>query len=95
MYTVVYHRRVIKDLKRVDKKVAYTILNKIIPLLIKEPSAVGIRLTGVLSAFYKYLFSIQGVLYRIIYKLIHKENTVWIPFIGSRENIYSRLLRQL
>lgn len=90
-----YHPKVKKDLKGLDKKVARDILMIHIPNFFKD-SHRGISLTGELRNFCKFVFSIQGTAYRIIYTIeTNPEEKVKIYYIGTRENAYARLLRRL
>lgn len=94
MAEIWYHPKVKKDLKKLDKKIAQKILDYV-PHLAEQPSQ-GVRLSGELHDFYKYKISLQGVSYRIIYKILSEGKIViWIVFIGARENIYERLLRRI
>ncbi len=94
MFSLVYHKSVVKDLKKLDKRVAKNIFNSISSELAENLYG-GERLHGELKQFYKFPVHVKATAFRVIYEIIPIEKTVWIIFIGPRENIYSRLLRRL
>lgn len=95
MLPILYHAKVKKDLKHLDKAAAREILTTIIPMIAEHPEK-GIRLAGELRDFHKFAFSLRGVSYRVIYQTVNEpKETLWVLFIGTRENAYDRILRRL
>jgi mRNA-degrading endonuclease RelE of RelBE toxin-antitoxin system len=95
MMSVQYHPQVKKDLKHLDKHIARDILIEHIPHILNNPQK-GVLLTGELRNFYKFVCTLHGTSYRIIYTIdTNPENIVNVYYIGTRENAYARLMRRL
>jgi mRNA interferase RelE/StbE len=75
--------KVIKDLKKIDKKWQVKILDVIKTKLIKNPYA-GKKLVSDLSEYYRYRVGN----YRIIYEIIAEDIVVVIIKIKHRKDIY-------
>ncbi len=93
-YQLEAHRAVKKDLKKISSQAAKEIVNKILPGIIHDPFS-GLSLAGPLKGHVKFVFSFEGVSYRIVYQIYHQRKAVFIIAIGPREKFYERLLRRI
>jgi mRNA interferase RelE/StbE len=84
IYNVLWSENSIKNLKKLDKKIAKKIKNKIIDYLAKDPINLGKPLTGEFKGLYRYRFTN----YRVIYTISKEKILISIISIGHRKNIY-------
>ncbi|MBD3424638.1 MAG: type II toxin-antitoxin system mRNA interferase toxin, RelE/StbE family [Candidatus Latescibacteria bacterium] len=82
-YRIVYKRSVAKDLKKLDKKEASRILNKIEKELPKKATSYPV-LKGKFAGLRKYRIGD----YRVIYAIV--ESDVRILRIGDRRDVYKK-----
>jgi mRNA interferase RelE/StbE len=73
-----------REIKRLDKSIAKRIVERINWLSENFPSIKHTALKGELSG----LFKLREGDYRIIYQVLHKEQTIVIHVIGHRREIY-------
>lgn len=73
-----------KDLKKIDRKTACRILDKIDAALSKDPAKHGKPLKGALKGLWRYRVGE----YRGLYRIEHKDVFVLVLRIGHRKNIY-------
>jgi mRNA interferase RelE/StbE len=83
IYKLLIDDKIIKDLKKIDKKWQIKILETIKKNIIKNPY-IGKKLVGNLSAYYKYRVGN----YRIIYEIIEKNVVIVIIKIKHRKDVY-------
>ncbi|WOE69010.1 type II toxin-antitoxin system mRNA interferase toxin, RelE/StbE family [Hydrogenimonas thermophila] len=83
MYKVVLDKKVLKDLKQIDKKEQIKIIETIENRLARDPF-IGKRLAGNLSEYYRYRVGN----YRIIYLIYQMKIEIEIIKIGHRKDIY-------
>ncbi|BBG65336.1 RelE/StbE replicon stabilization toxin [Hydrogenimonas sp.] len=83
MYEVVLDKKVLKDLKQIEKKDRIKIVETIEDKLAKNPF-IGKRLAGNLSEYYRYRVGN----YRIIYLIYETEVEIEIIKVGHRKDIY-------
>jgi mRNA-degrading endonuclease RelE of RelBE toxin-antitoxin system len=88
------HKAVKKDLRKIPKKAAGEVVNKVFPKIVLHPS-LGISLTGDLKGYFKYVLHFEGMSYRIIYQIDQRRKVVFIIAVGVREKFYERLLRRI
>ena len=84
MYRVILDKRVVKDLKKIDKKEQVKILDIIENKIAKNPY-IGKRLLGELSLFYRYRVGN----YRIIYSILEDSIEIEVIKVGHRKDIYN------
>ncbi|MFA5502420.1 MAG: type II toxin-antitoxin system RelE/ParE family toxin [Sulfurovaceae bacterium] len=84
MYKIVIDKKVIKDLKKIDKVWQEKILEKINDFLTQVPYD-GKKLVGNLSNFYR----VRVGNYRIIYEIIDEIVTVEVIKISHRKDVYN------
>jgi addiction module RelE/StbE family toxin len=95
MYQPEFHPEVDKDLSKLDKNLRRDIRDKHIPKKLQDTHTVGKNLTGKLAGLKSYSFAANKVGYRIIYDILEEKTIVLFLMVGSRENLYERLLRRL
>jgi mRNA interferase RelE/StbE len=83
VYKIVYDKKIIKDLKHIDKVWQDKIFHKINDMLSTKPYD-GKKLVGNLSDFYR----IRVGDYRIIYEIIDDTITVEVIKIAHRKEVY-------
>ena len=86
MYKIVFDKKVLKDLKKIDKTEQIKILTEIENKLSVNPY-IGKKLVGKLSDFYRYRVGNYRVIYLIYEKIIEIE----IVKIGHRKDIYNKI----
>lgn len=87
-----FHRKIKKDLRKVDRKTALEILGKHLPLIEDNPE-IGDFLKAELSGYRSYHFKINKVEYRIIYRV--EKESIFIIAIGTRQDIYPKTTRRV
>jgi len=83
MYKVVLDKKVLKDLKQIDKKEQIKIIETIENRLARDPF-IGKRLAGNFSEYYRYRVGN----YRIIYLIYQMKIEIEIIKIGHRKDVY-------
>jgi mRNA interferase RelE/StbE len=83
MYEIIFDKKVIKDLKRIDKIWQVKIIQKIDEVLRTNPHE-GKRLMGNMSNF----FRLRVGDYRIIYEIIDEAIMVEVIKIAHRKDVY-------
>ena len=85
-YKLLFDDKVIKDLKKIDKKWQRIILENLKDKLIKNPFS-GKKLLGNLSDY--YTFRVGD--YRVIYQILEKELTIVVIKISHRKDVYKKI----
>lgn len=94
-YLPEFHPKVDKEILRLDKPLRKDIRDRHIPRILEDPYRAGKGLSGSLAGLRSYSFTSNKIEYRIIYDIIEEKVTVLFLIIGSRENLYERLIRRL
>jgi len=85
-YTVVYHRNIKKDLKKLNAKTIRLFFEAVKEIILKDPYQ-GIGLKGKYRGLWKYRIGN----YRIIYSIEGNELIVLILRIRHRRNVYDNI----
>jgi mRNA interferase RelE/StbE len=85
MYTVVWEKSALSDLKKLDKTKAKNIVNKVEHYLSQDPENLGKPLSSKFSGLYRYRLGD----YRVIYELYKKEVKIMVVKVGHRREIYN------
>jgi len=85
-YDVIWHEDSVKDLKKLDRKTAKKIINKVKNYLTQTPIELGTQLKGSLKGFCRYRIGE----YRIIYAIDHAEKKIIILNVNHRKKIYMK-----
>ena len=86
-YQVVILNTAKKDLKRLDQSVQIEIWHQHLKKIEAHPFEYPI-LTGRFREYRKYVFTYNGISYRIIFSISPTEIFIYIVLIGTRENLY-------
>ena len=84
MYRAVWTLEAIKGLKRVDRKTAEKLKEKIDTYLTRDPHNLGKPLVADFSGQYRYRFGN----YRVVYEIKQKEVLILIIKVGHRREVY-------
>ncbi len=85
-YTVIYHRNIKKDLKKLDTKTIRLFFEAVKEIILKDPYQ-GIELKGKYRDLWKYRIE----KYRIIYSIEGNELMVLILRMRHRRNVYDNI----
>ncbi len=85
-YDILWHENALKDLKKIDKDQARSIIEKIEQYLVKDPYRLGQPLTGHLKGLFRY----RKGKYRVIYNIKEEELIILVLKIGKRDGIYNK-----
>lgn len=80
-WKVIWDKKAVEDLLKINKEDAELILNKVENYLSKDPISLGKPLKGRLRIFYKY---------RVIYSVERKEVTIIVIRVGKRDKVYEK-----
>ena len=83
-YTALWHEDALKDLKKINKKDAEKIIEKVETYLTKDPQQLGKPLKTHLKGFYRYRIG----KYRVIYIIKENELLIIILKVGKRDEVY-------
>lgn len=83
-WKVIWDKKAVEDLSKIDKEDAKLILNKVENYLAIDPVRLGKPLKGRLKVFYRYRVGN----YRVIYSVEKKEITIIVIRIGKRDKVY-------
>jgi len=83
-YNVIWHERVVADLKAVDRSMAVKVIDKVKNHLARDPEKLGKPLKGVLRGLYRYRWGD----YRVIYSIDISESRLAILHLGHRKDVY-------
>lgn len=86
-YKALWHEDALKDLKKIDKKDAEKIIEKVETYLTKDPLQLGKSLKTHLKGFYRYRIG----KYRVIYLIKENELLIIILKVGKRDEVYKKL----
>jgi len=95
MYQFEFHPKFDKDLSKLDKNIRRDIRDKYIPEILKSPYKAGKALKGKLAGLRSYTFIAHRIEYRIIYDIVEETALILFLMVGTRENIYNKLLRRI
>lgn len=85
-YKVKWNEKVVGDLKKIDKKQAGKIIDKIKNYLIKEPASLVKPLKGMFKGMYRFRIGD----FRVIYTINRKKKEINIMAIGHRKKVYKQ-----
>lgn len=95
MYSIQLSTSAKKDLKRLPAQVQDEIRHIHSHKIKDAPYQNGIKLTGGLKQYWKYVFRYKGASYRIAYEIKREVLLIVIILIGARENFYKQLKRRI
>ncbi len=84
MYKVIWKNTALKQLAKIDKKIADKLTNKVENYLVKDPINRGERLLYDYKGFYRYRFGD----YRVIYEIKAQELIISVVKVAHRREVY-------
>ena len=84
MYKVVWKNTALKQLAKIDKKIADKLTDKVENYLVKDPINRGERLLYDYKGFYRYRFGD----YRVIYEIKAQELIISVVKVAHRREVY-------
>jgi len=84
MYQVMWHKDAVQDLKKLDRKTASSIVNKVEEYLVQDPLNLGKLLKGNFKGFFRYRMG----KFRIIYTIQETRLLVLVLKVGKRDEVY-------
>jgi len=85
-YSAIWHESSVEDLKKLDRKIAKKVVDKVKEYLVNDPIELGSPLKGHLKGFYRYRIGE----YRVIYAMDHEEKKIIILNVNHRSKIYKK-----
>lgn len=86
VYDAIWHEDSLKDLKKLDRKTAKKIIDKVKNHLSQNPMGLGVPLKGSLKGLLCYRVGD----YRIVYVIDHAEKKIMILNVNHRKRIYKK-----
>jgi len=84
VYKVIWKNTALKQLAKIDKKIADKLTNKVENYLVKDPINRGERLLYDYKGFYRYRFGD----YRVIYEIKAQELIISVVKVAHRREVY-------
>ena len=84
MYKVIWKNTALKQLAKIDKKIADKLTNKVENYLVKDPINRGERLLYDYKGLYRYRFGD----YRVIYEIKSQELIISVVKVAHRREVY-------
>ena len=84
IYKVVWKNTALKQLTKIDKKIAEKLTDKVETYLAKDPISRGKRLLYDYKGFYRYRCDD----YRVIYEIKNQELVISVVKVGHRREVY-------
>lgn len=85
-YKGIWHERVLRELKTLDKKDAPKIVKKVKNYLVQNPVGPGTPLKGIFKGLFRYRYGA----YRVIYAVDMTEETIIVLHVRHRREAYRR-----
>lgn len=86
IYSLIWHERALKDLKRIDKEKAWQIVDRMKTYVVNNPESVGKPLKGIFKGMFRYRLGD----YRIIYTIDNTEKKIEVLVIDHRKQVYKK-----
>ena len=83
-YEVIWHEKVLQDLKAIDKKDAARIVERAKAYLVQNPAGLGTLLKGVFKGLFRYRYG----MYRVIYAVDMAEKKIIVLHVKHRKDAY-------
>ena len=93
-FRLIFHPKIKKDLRTLDKDAARHIVTSLFPAL-GQGLITGIPLRGRLKGLHKHPFQFKGISYRVVFERDRSRRALYILSVGPRSDFYERLLRRL
>ncbi len=83
-YEVIWHEKVLQDLKAIDKKDAARIVERVKTYLVQNPAGLGTPLKGIFKGLFRYRYG----MYRVIYAVDMAEKKIIVLHVKHRKDAY-------
>ena len=83
-YEVIWHEKVLQDLKAINKKDAARIVERVKTYLVQNPAGLGTPLKGIFKGLFRYRYG----MYRVIYAVDMAEKKIIVLHVKHRKDAY-------
>ena len=83
-YQILWHKDAVQDLKKIDRKIALSIISKVEKYLARDPIKLGIPLKGNFKGFFRYRIG----KFRVIYTIRENHLLILVLKVGKRDEVY-------
>ncbi len=83
-YQILWHKDAVQDLKKIDRKIALSIISKVEKYLARDPIKLGMPLKGNFKGFFRYRIG----KFRVIYTIQENHLLILVLKVGKRDEVY-------
>ncbi|HHT10299.1 MAG: type II toxin-antitoxin system RelE/ParE family toxin [Atribacterota bacterium] len=83
-YQILWHKDAVQDLKKIDRKIALSIISKVEKYLARDPIKLGMPLKGNFKGFFRYRIG----KFRVIYTIRENHLLILVLKVGKRDEVY-------
>jgi mRNA interferase RelE/StbE len=83
-YQILWHKDAVQDLKKIDRKIALSIISKVEKYLARDPIKLGMPLKGNFKGFFRYRIG----KFRVIYTIRENHLLILVLKVGKRNEVY-------
>ncbi|OQA56929.1 MAG: Toxin RelG [Candidatus Atribacteria bacterium ADurb.Bin276] len=83
-YQILWHKDAVQDLKKIDRKIALSIISKVEKYLARDPIKLGMPLKGNFKGFFRYRIG----KFRVIYTIRENYLLILVLKVGKRDEVY-------
>ncbi|HQK84359.1 MAG TPA: type II toxin-antitoxin system RelE/ParE family toxin [Atribacter sp.] len=83
-YQILWHKDAVQDLKKIDRKIALSIISKVEKYLARDPIKLGMPLKGNFKGFFRYRIG----KFRVIYTIQENHLLILVLKVGKRVEVY-------
>ncbi len=83
-YQILWHKDAVQDLKKIDRKIALSIISKVEKYLARDPIKFGMPLKGNFKGFFRYRIG----KFRVIYTIRENHLLILVLKVGKRNEVY-------
>ena len=83
-YQILWYIDTVQDLKKIDRKIALSIISKVEKYLARDPIKLGMPLKGNFKGFFRYRIG----KFRVIYTIRENHLLILVLKVGKRDEVY-------
>ena len=83
-YQILWHKDAVQDLKKIDRKIALSIISKVEKYLARDPIKLSMPLKGNFKGFFRYRIG----KFRVIYTIQENHLLILVLKVGKRVEVY-------
>ncbi len=83
-YQILWHKDAVQDLKKIDRKIALSIISKVEKYLARDPIKLCMPLKGNFKGFFRYRIG----KFRVIYTIRENHLLILVLKVGKRDEVY-------